>query len=245
MSPSNVTSGDTSDLPSPPPTTFPSSVSTSNPSLGSELVTVTAVFSDVQVPLDTDGLQKLTMETMIYLVSNNIFVERVTILSQSFDHSPSGARIIDRRLADSLEINMEIEGRSNGGNFQEQVQAFLVDDFSSYYNIVLDAIPALKPDITVPSAVPVPDPTRLPTRAPTQIKEQNEFIVQPKINSTNWWLLGSAVALSVVAIIAVLFVRESRRRARRNRLFAVEQTGIVVRALLLFCLTRSWTLSSV
>ena len=102
------------------------------------------------------------------------------------------------------------------------MQSVIVDRFSNFSSYLLEALPALTPVTLAPTASP--------TRAPTQIKEQNEFIAKPDGGSSvNWWLLGSAVALSVVAILAVLFVRHARRaRRNRTRLFPVEQTAVAV-----------------
>lgn len=209
------------------PSFRPSAAPSSNPSLGSVVLNITAVFYNVQSMLESGDLQTLARETMGYLLSSNVAVERVTILNQSIGNSTSGGAQLAskssrwRRLVNSLVVDFGIEGRvSDASSFEAQVQSALVDNFSSYSSYLLEALPALVP---VTSA-----PTSSPTRAPTQIKEQNEFIVRSEDGSSvNWWLLGSAIALSVVAILAVLFVRHARRaRRNRTRLFPVEQTAI-------------------
>jgi hypothetical protein len=212
------------------PSFRPSFSPSSSPSHGTVRVNVTAVFADVQSMLEVADLQTLARETMGYLLSSNIAVESVTIVNQSIGNATNGgARIASnssrrRRLVNSLVVDFVIEGRvSDVTSFEVQVQSAIVDRFSDYSGYLLEAIPALTP-VTFP-------PTVTPTRAPTQIKEQNEFIVKREGggDSVNWWLLGSAIGLSVVAILAVLFVRRARRASRnRTRLFPVEQTAVTV-----------------
>ena len=197
------------------PSLRPSSVLSTYPSLGPELVYVTVVFANVQATLDSDAVETFALETKAYLTSETIVVERVAVLSQSIGNASSLTHISFRRLEYSLVVAMEIEGRSTDSSLLDQVQAALVNSFSNYSSFLLESLPALTPVA--------------PTPAPIQIQQQNEIVVEQRNNITNWWLLGSAVALSVVAVISVLFVRQSRRAHRDGiRAFPVEQTAVAV-----------------
>lgn len=141
------------------------------------------------------------------------------MLSQSVGGVSNESRIGARRLVGSLALEMEIEGKSETGTLHDQVQSSIVGSFANYSSFLTENVPAL---------VPV-----APSPSPTNVQEQAEAIVERKEGKqTNWILLGSAVALSVVAVVAVLFVRQSRGdQEDQVRAFPVAQTAAVAATL--------------
>jgi len=179
--------------------TFLPSIPSFHPSVGREVMSITITFADVQIKLGKDTVEIFENVTANQITSNTTVISRVTVLSQSITNA-SGVNITHpRRLRSGLAIEMEIEGMSKNGTIGKAVQAILVDGFPRYTKILFAAIPALIPPI--------------PTPAPFEKLSQPEIVMDEK-KRTNWTLLVSAVALSVIAVVAVLFVRHSRNTTR-------------------------------
>jgi hypothetical protein len=197
-----------------PTTNVPSRLGTFSPSIEVSQENVTIVFHGVEEHLSEQKLTLLARETLKYLSMSDIHVDRVSVLSQSTVNSR-------RLLARSLAVVFEIEGHSSSDNFLTRLHFLLLDNFSEYRNFLVDSLPMLKPLGT--------EMTSRPTRSPTIVKEQNEFIAKSIESHVLWWLVGAAVALSIIAILALLLVRRSRQsHQRKSRLFPVEQTAVAV-----------------
>ena len=178
-------------------------------------MTITAVFANVGETLNAEAIKVIESTTQEYLTSNSTVIDRVAVLSQSVGGVSNETDIGSRRLAGSLAVEMEIEGKSENGTLHDLVQASIVDSFENYSSFLMENVPVLVPIV--------------PTPSPTDVQEQAEAIIEEKKGrETNWVLLGSAVALSIVAVIAVLFVRQSRQSQEEHvRAFPVEQTAAV------------------
>ena len=229
LSISNFPSITLSASPSLLPSSQPSFAPSFKPTPKFIFVEVTVAFADVDNILEGDNVQKLVWETKSYLHASNVTAESVILMDQSIGNTTtSGARIMRhnasrRLLRTALLVDFQISGENSDDTFAAGVEFAMVNQFSNYSAYVQEALPILTPA----PFVPVPAPTLPPSR----VKEQNEFISKPRAGSSvNWWLLGSAITLSVVAVAAVLIVRQSRRRASRDRsrLFPVEQTAVTV-----------------
>jgi hypothetical protein len=197
-----------------PTTNVPSLLDTFSPSIDVSQVNVTIIFHGVEEHLSEQKLTMLARETLKYLYMSDIHVDRVSVLSQSTVNSR-------RLLARSLAVVFEIEGHFSSDTFLTRLHFLLLDNFSEYLNFLVDSLPMLKPLGT--------EMTSRPTRSPTIVKEQNEFIAKSIESHVLWWLVGAAVALSIIAILALLLVRRSRQsHQRKSRLFPVEQTAVAV-----------------
>jgi hypothetical protein len=195
------------------PTTNGTSATSYAP-IGITQVNVTVVFKGVEDYFSKEELTLLSRETWRYLSMEDIHVEQISILSQS---SINSIRILER----SLVVVLEVEGHSSSDDFSNQLQNLLVDNFSDYRNFLVDSLPILKPSET--------GSTTIPTRSPTIVKEQNELISKPNEPVVNWWLVGSAIILSIIAIIVLLFIIRSRyNRKRQSRTFPLVQTSVAV-----------------
>jgi hypothetical protein len=204
----------TTNVPTTTTTNVPSSFDTYAPSIEISQVNITIVFHGVKDHLSNPKLTMLARETLKYLYMSGIHVDRVSILSQSFVNSR-------RILARSLAVAFDIEGHSSPNDFSTRIHFLLNDNFSDYRNFLVDSLPMLKP---LEAGM-----TTSPTRSPTIVKEQNEFIAKSNESPVNWWLVGSAITLSIIAILALLFVFRSRQnRRRQSRQFPMEQTAAAV-----------------
>jgi hypothetical protein len=195
------------------------------PTEGPEIVLLTAVFPGVTESQDEQTIEKYENATQNYLgISNGAVVYRVSVRAQSIGDASLMTHLSTRRLqSDALVLDLEIEGRSTAGTLDGFVQEMIVEEFTNYYNFIVAEVPALSPGT--------------PSPAPIHVQELQEFVNEERNNGTNWWLLGSALMLSAVAVFAVLFVRKSKRSREGARAFPVEQLAAPVSILLLHPIT--------
>jgi hypothetical protein len=186
-------------------TNEPSYAISYSPSIEVVKVNVTVIFKGVTDYFNKKELTLLSRETWRYLSMFEIHVKRVSILSQSAVNSR-------RTLTPSLAVVFQIEGHSSPDDFSSQLENLLIDNYSQYK----DSLPMLKPF-----------EAGLTTHSPTTVKEQNELISKPNDSLVIWWLVGSAVVLSIIAILSLLFVRRFRSK-RQSRLSPAMQTAVAV-----------------
>eukprot|EP00546_Thalassionema_frauenfeldii_P019244 CAMPEP_0178900494 /NCGR_PEP_ID=MMETSP0786-20121207/3504_1 /TAXON_ID=186022 /ORGANISM="Thalassionema frauenfeldii, Strain CCMP 1798" /LENGTH=903 /DNA_ID=CAMNT_0020571503 /DNA_START=229 /DNA_END=2940 /DNA_ORIENTATION=- len=199
--------------------TLPSSLPSIHPS-GREVVVITTFFATVQIKLDKDMRNIFESVTSSQIQSNTTAIYRITVLSQSITNASSINS--SRRLLSGLAIETEIEGWSKTKTLEETVHEIVIEGFSDYSKMLFAAIPSLMPS----------GPTPGPTPGPFKRFSQPEIIMDDK-RRPNWVLLGSAVALSVIAVFAVLFVRHSRittragvdNRVRRSSAFPTSSSS--------------------
>jgi hypothetical protein len=174
-----------------------------SPSLAPVSLRLTLGFADVTREMDANETQMFESSTKAFLsaqVSNKTIINDVTVVSQEVrTYSDEGfATVVDtderrRWLQDAdsaLFADVIVEGTSEDGTFEEDVESGFAD-FESYVDSLGEDLPLFQQHEPVDQAFVVPS------------KKRNN-------KSPNWWLLGAAVGLSIVAVGTVWFVRKSR-----------------------------------